>query len=104
MLAAGIDDKSVTVVGIPSMSTRMFLFPRIEISLFCTETDDEVLKISSALPLEEAILADALIVVCSTVDFCETYFVFGLFHFQSEDTFVVGNGTGNKFVGIINRH
>ena len=72
ILAAGIVDKSVMVVGIPSISTSMFLLPRIEISSFCIDTEEEVLRMSRALPLDEAMFADALIVVCSTVDLCET--------------------------------
>ena len=57
MLAAGIVDKSVIVVGTPSIRTRMFLFPRIEISSFCIDTEEEALSISRALPFEEAIFA-----------------------------------------------
>ena len=50
----------------------MFLFPRIEISSFCIDTEEDALRISRALPLEEAIFADALMLVCSTVDLCDT--------------------------------
>ena len=42
------------------------------ISSFETLTADAERKISIAVPLLEAIFADALIVVCSTVDFCAT--------------------------------
>ena len=72
MLAAGMVERSLAVVGTPSINTRILLLPRMEISSFVMLTDEAERRMSIAVPLPDAILADALMVVCSTVDFCAT--------------------------------
>ena len=72
MFAAGMVERSVAVVGMPSISTRMFELPRTEITSFDTLTDDDERRMSMADPLPEAMLAEALMVVCSIVGLCAT--------------------------------
>ena len=74
MLPAEMVERSLAVVGTPSMSTRMFLLPLIDISSLEMLTAAAERRISSAVPLLEAIFAEALIVVCSTFDFCAASF------------------------------
>ena len=69
MLPAGIVERSLAVVGMPSIRTSMLELPLIEISSLEMVTEDALRRISIAVPLSDARFAVALIVVCSTVDF-----------------------------------
>ena len=72
IVAAGIVDKSVAVVGTPSRSTKILAFPRMEMTSFATLTADDERSMSIAVPVLEAMFAEAWIVVCSIDGFCIT--------------------------------
>ena len=70
-----MDSRSVTVVGTPSMRTRMLDLPLTVMLLSdAMLTDEAVRSISSTDPFAPEILASALIVVCSTDDFFASCF------------------------------
>ena len=69
MLPAGMVERSLAVVGTPSIRTSIFELPRINIPLSATLTEEAERRMSIAVPLPEEIFDEALMVVCSTVDF-----------------------------------
>ena len=70
IFAAGIADRSLTVVGIPSIRTRMLELPLMEITSLEIVTEDAELSTSIAEPLDDDIFAEALMLVRSSEAFC----------------------------------
>ena len=73
ILAAGMVDRSLIVVGIPSINTRILEFPRIEIFSSEIFTEEDERRISIAEPLLDTMFDEAFRMVRSTDDFCETF-------------------------------